>query len=145
MLNLTFSGWFLTLSLWIRIPSSHPAHPTYFAEVFLSGFEPVVFWCQLLSAWEGQLCAPLNHSVLNDNTLVVWNQPYWGYLYNRNWNCQFFSLESHLLNSYHCTPWFKFEWLLAFPHGSLVKNPPANAGDTGLIPGLGRGHMLQSN
>ena len=25
-----------------------------------------------------------------------------------------------------------------FPHGSAVKNPPANAGDTGLIPGLGR-------
>jgi len=25
-----------------------------------------------------------------------------------------------------------------FPGGCLVKNPPANAGDTGLIPGLGR-------
>ena len=24
-----------------------------------------------------------------------------------------------------------------FPGGSVVKNPPANAGDTGLIPGLG--------
>ena len=29
--------------------------------------------------------------------------------------------------------------------GSVVKNLPANAGDTGLIPGLGRSHMLQSN
>ena len=30
---------------------------------------------------------------------------------------------------------------MGFPHGSVVKNPPANAGDagyTGLIPGLGR-------
>ena len=26
----------------------------------------------------------------------------------------------------------------AFPGGSAVKNPPANAGDTGLIPMLGR-------
>ena len=26
----------------------------------------------------------------------------------------------------------------AFPSGSVVKNPPANAGDSGLIPGLGR-------
>ena len=26
---------------------------------------------------------------------------------------------------------------LGFPSGTLVKNPPANAGDTGLIPGLG--------
>ena len=25
-----------------------------------------------------------------------------------------------------------------FPGGTVVKNPPANAGDTGLIPGLGR-------
>ena len=27
---------------------------------------------------------------------------------------------------------------LGFPGGSVVKNPPANAGDTGSIPGLGR-------
>jgi len=26
----------------------------------------------------------------------------------------------------------------AFPSGSVVKNPPANAGDMGLIPGSGR-------
>ena len=27
---------------------------------------------------------------------------------------------------------------MGFLGGSVVKNPPANAGDTGLIPGLGR-------
>ena len=27
----------------------------------------------------------------------------------------------------------------------MVKNPPARAGDMGLIPGLGRFHMTQSN
>ena len=27
---------------------------------------------------------------------------------------------------------------LDFPGGSVVKNPPANTGDAGLIPGLGR-------
>ena len=27
---------------------------------------------------------------------------------------------------------------LGFPGGSAVKNPPANAGDVGLIPGLGK-------
>ena len=32
-----------------------------------------------------------------------------------------------------------------FPGGAVVKNPPANAGDTGLIPGPGRSHMLRSN
>ena len=30
---------------------------------------------------------------------------------------------------------------LGFPGGTVVKNPPANAGDVGLIPGLGRSHM----
>ena len=32
-----------------------------------------------------------------------------------------------------------------FPAGVVVKNPPANAGDTGSSPGLGRSHMLRSN
>ena len=31
------------------------------------------------------------------------------------------------------------------PGGAVVKGPPANAGDKGLIPGLGRSHALQSN
>ena len=30
-----------------------------------------------------------------------------------------------------------------FPGGPVVKNPPANTGDMGLISGLGRFHMLQ--
>ena len=29
-----------------------------------------------------------------------------------------------------------------FPGGTVVKNPPANAGDTGSSPGPGRSHML---
>ena len=29
-----------------------------------------------------------------------------------------------------------------FPGGSVVKNPPADAGDTGSISGPGRSHML---
>ena len=28
-----------------------------------------------------------------------------------------------------------------FPGGPVVKNPPANAGDTGSVPGLGGSHM----
>ena len=32
-----------------------------------------------------------------------------------------------------------------FPGGAVVKNLPANAGDTGSSPGLGRSHMLRSN
>ena len=30
------------------------------------------------------------------------------------------------------------------PDGTVVKNPPADAGDTGSIPGLGRSHMPRS-
>ena len=32
-----------------------------------------------------------------------------------------------------------------FPGGVVVENLPANAGDTGSSPGLGRSHMPQSN
>ena len=32
-----------------------------------------------------------------------------------------------------------------FPGGAVVKNPPANAGNTGLNPGLGRSHMPWSD
>ena len=32
---------------------------------------------------------------------------------------------------------------MGFPGDSLVKNPPANAGDTGSIPDPGRSHMSQ--
>ena len=32
-----------------------------------------------------------------------------------------------------------------FPDGPVVENLPANAGDTGSIPGLGRFHMLRGN
>ena len=32
-----------------------------------------------------------------------------------------------------------------FPGGAVVENLPANAGETGSSPGLGRSHMPQSN
>ena len=37
----------------------------------------------------------------------------------------------------------KIEW--DFPGGTVNRNPPANAGNTHLIPGLGRTHMPKSN
>ena len=36
-------------------------------------------------------------------------------------------------------------YLLDFPGDTVGKNPPANAGDMGSIPGLGRFHMPRSN
>ena len=35
-------------------------------------------------------------------------------------------------------------WRLGFPEGSVVKSLPANAGDTGFIPDLGRSHVTLS-
>ena len=37
------------------------------------------------------------------------------------------------------------EMFESFPGGSVVKNPPANAGDTDSSPDLERSHMPQSN
>ena len=38
--------------------------------------------------------------------------------------------------------WFTSKkWELDFPGGPVVKNPPADAGDTGLILGPGRSHV----
>ena len=37
----------------------------------------------------------------------------------------------------------KWRWE-GFPGGAVVENLPANAGDTGSSPGLGRSHMPQS-
>ena len=39
----------------------------------------------------------------------------------------------------------KMETFWDFPGGTVVKNLPANARDTGLSPGRGRSHMPQSN
>ena len=42
--------------------------------------------------------------------------------------------------------WYNFKSLaLGFPGGRVVKNSPANAGDTGLLSGPGRCHMPGSN
>ena len=43
------------------------------------------------------------------------------------------------------TAWESKDQERGFLGGSIVKNPPANAGDTGSIPGLERPHMPWSN
>ena len=42
-------------------------------------------------------------------------------------------------------PSLKNTLLLDFPGGPVVNSQPANAGDTGLIPGPGRFHVLSGN
>ena len=53
-----------------------------------------------------------------------------------------------LLNNQEITEEIKKEinkYLEGFPGGAVVKNLPANAGDTGSSTGLGRSHMPQRN
>ena len=55
-------------------------------------------------------------------------------------------LKPQCNNSSHTLKWllsrkFKNNKCWDFPGGAVVKHPPANAGDTGSIPGLGRPHM----
>ena len=58
-----------------------------------------------------------------------------------------FLLYSHFLNFLYVITYLKNKnkWIPGFPGGAVVKNPPANAGDTGSSPGPGRSHMPRSN
>ena len=47
--------------------------------------------------------------------------------------------------SYYKAKGIKTVWTSDFPGGLVAENPPADAGDTGLIPGPGRSHMLWDN
>ena len=58
------------------------------------------------------------------------NPCYYSVVYHNN----FISFENHIK-----------EILGDFPGDAVVKNPPANAGDTGSSPGPGRSHMPGSN
>ena len=66
------------------------------------------------------------------------------------YNLQLHPADSMLSPLYLCTSWSVFpEYLLPNPRdspsGSVIKNPPANAGDTDLISTPRRSHMLWSN
>ena len=52
-------------------------------------------------------------------------------------------LISRVRNSQNST--IRIHITRGFPGGAAVENLPANAGDTGSSPGLGRSHMSQSN
>ena len=56
-----------------------------------------------------------------------------------------FVLLPRLLRKQVREPALKNVLLSGFPGGAVVKNPPANAGDTGSSPGPGRSHMPRSN
>ena len=54
-------------------------------------------------------------------------------------------MHSHGVHEIYLGNIFKMHILGGFPGGPVVENLPANAGDTGSSPGLGRSHMPRSN
>ena len=104
--------------------------------------------------------------------LSGWSSEKWGSIWGRvhRWESEpkcepgqaSFTLEASLwfLAASHCSTWrvctveqdvlfppsiMISNVFLGLPGGPVDKNPPANAGDMGLIPSLGRSHVLQSN
>ena len=65
----------------------------------------------------------------------------WGIIMNLNFQT-IFGINSCFNKGLLCS---HQEYEQGFTGGSVVKNPPANAGDTGSSPGPVRSHMLQSN
>ena len=120
----------------------------------------IIFWplhvaCGILVPWPGIEPTPpalavwsLNHWTAREvpHVLLLLFAFYsWG-----NWGSQGWTAQSNTFSM------GKPDWnlkskldvksfLQGFPGGTVVKNPPANAGDMGLSPGLGRSHMPRSN
>ena len=98
------------------------------------------------------LCS--NSGWLSDSGEVTWplesNNTHLNGIFVRSQCLEYVCLIS-LLNKWLVSKWngeripFKKWWGEGFPGGIVVKNPPANAGDTGSSPGLGRSHMPRSN
>ena len=61
-------------------------------------------------------------------------------LINSSLHASHTAYEYHLLKKRWAKTFFQ-----GFPGGAVVENLPANAGDTGSSPGLGRSHMPRSN
>ena len=59
-----------------------------------------------------------------------------------HWEC---SVWARLFVDQNSSPTSLRHWLLDFPTGTMDKNLSADAGNTGLIPGLERFHMPWSN
>ena len=73
---------------------------------------------------------------------MIWTYN-WSQLYSGNlWSSWYVCITNYFKKNVCCKerhwdwPWVKYE--MSFYGGSVVKNLPANAGDVGLIPGLGR-------
>ena len=75
---------------------------------------------------------------LNHKVLLTWSY------FNNESKGIWRSYRSRVQSSEHYY-WWEICESRDFPGGPVVKNPPSNAGDTSLIPGRGRFHVLWGN
>ena len=66
------------------------------------------------------------------------------FILNEGTTCSF-PIHSWLGKNFYSIIFIKKASHGGFPGGTVVENLPANAGDMGSSPGLGRSHMLRSN
>ena len=111
--------------------------------------EPGGPWVMTKSqTWLKHLSA--THTIQKNKDLLVALHALWVLSsLTRDWTCaptleagHCASREAPTIFLFFC---FFFNNLLGFPGGSVVKNPPASAGDTSSFPGLGRPHMPRSS
>ena len=94
--------------------------------LFIPSVIVICFWIYVL---EGTLWAQYVHSTIINQQIIVIVKVfiYFSWFYKMGLWC-----------------WFEM-FGLGFPGGAVIKNLPANAGDRGLSPDLGRSHMPRSN
>ena len=93
------------------------------------------------SALKFEKYVPLGVVSLTDDGYAYCNTIYYTFLVYMS---TFFTHHSFIRLLYNKEQIWK-KTVLGFPDGTVVKNPPANAGETGSSPGPGRSHMPRKN
>ena len=80
------------------------------------------------------------HKLFLKDTLFVSVTPFLAFIFEDNQEMSFY-VDSSTFGRKKCVKKISQD----FRGGAVVENPPANAGNMGLSPGLGRSHMPRSN
>ena len=89
----------------------------------------------------------MNSGTCNSNTVnTQLRVSYMVHIFTAHFFPPFLGITSQLIAFFHLFLMCPFKTRIGgFPGGAVVESLPANAGDTGSSPGLGRSHMPRSN